>query len=294
MKMIPKRSLTMRDNMKVYKILFHILFILLPSSSLFAAGDETDDTLYAVAKIMVAVTLLSILLVVWLVLVYSEKNDTEGKIFKKPFSMFFELLTKSTPVEKEHEILLDHDYDGIRELNNRIPPWFHGLLWTTIIFAFVYMIRYHVAGSGNVQEEEYLEEIRLATVERQILIKTGAFLNEETVTVTGDPAALNSGKEIFIRNCAACHASDGGGLVGPNLTDDYWINGGGIKNIFKTIKYGVPQKGMISWQTQLNPTQIQEVSSYILNLHGTSPAVPKKPEGNKWEEAEEDTNKTGS
>jgi cytochrome c oxidase cbb3-type subunit 3 len=280
--------------MKVYKILFHILFILLPSSSLFAAGDETDDTLYAVAKIMVAVTLLSILLVVWLVLVYSEKNDTEGKIFKKPFSMFFELLTKSTPVEKEHEILLDHDYDGIRELNNRIPPWFHGLLWTTIIFAFVYMIRYHVAGSGNVQEEEYLEEIRLATVERQILIKTGAFLNEETVTVTGDPAALNSGKEIFIRNCAACHASDGGGLVGPNLTDDYWINGGGIKNIFKTIKYGVPQKGMISWQTQLNPTQIQEVSSYILNLHGTSPAVPKKPEGNKWEEAEEDTNKTGS
>ena len=136
--------------------------------------------------------------------------------------------------------------------------------------------------------DEYNEEIAIASAEKEALMKTGALINEETVTVLTDASALQSGKAIYDANCIACHANDGGGIVGPNLTDQYWINGGGIKNIFKTIKNGVPAKGMISWQTQLNPNQIQQVASYILSLHGTTPVNPKEPQGEIWNEEEKE------
>lgn len=267
-------------------LLFQIIFLF--QQNIFAAGEVLDK----VMPIMLAITILVIALTMWLSVVYSEKEDFDGKAFLEPFKKFTNMITKSTPIENEKDILLDHDYDGIKELDSKIPPWFSFLLYGTIVFAVIYMIRFHVIGSGNVQEEEYLEEMKQAQVERQILIKTGAFLNEETVTVTSDAGALSNGKDIFIKNCAACHANDGGGLVGPNLTDEYWINGGGIKNVFKVIKYGVPAKGMISWQTQLSPTQMQEVGSYILSLQGTQPANPKPIEGEKWVEPVEEETKS--
>ena len=194
------------------------------------------------------------------------------------------MLTKSTPIEREKDILFDHDFEGIKELDSTIPPWFAWLFILTIIFAAYYMIDYHIVGSGQVMAEEYNEEVRIASLEREALIKSGAFVNEETVTLLTDPAGLEAGKNIFQTNCIACHAADGGGIVGPNLTDDYWIHGGGIKNVFKVIKYGVVEKGMIAWQTQLNPNQMQEVASYVLSLHGTTPAAPKQPEGQIWVE----------
>src|SRR5690606_18158298 len=104
-----------------------------------------------------------------------------------------------------------------------------------------------------------------------------------------DAAALDAGKQIFNTNCVACHAGDGGGLVGANLTDDYWIHGGGIKNVFTVIKYGVTAKGMIAWQSQLNPRQIQDVASYVVSLHGKTPANPKQPEGTIWKETDSTT-----
>ena len=116
--------------------------------------------------------------------------------------------------------------------------------------------------------------------------KTGTFINAENVKLLTSPADLSSGKSIFEANCVACHRKDAGGLVGPNLTDDYWIHGGGIKNIFHTISEGVPQKGMISWKTQLNPKQIQEVASYVISLHGTNPENPNPPQGTIWKEDE--------
>jgi len=193
-------------------------------------------------------------------------------------------LTKSTPIEREEEIMFDHDFDGIKELDSKVPPWFSWLFILTIIFAIYYMLHYHVFGTGELMYEEYNQEVVAATLEREALMKSGAFVNENTVELLSEPSELEAGKAIFEANCIACHASDGGGIVGPNLTDKYWIHGGGIKNVFKVIKYGVVEKGMIAWQTQLNPNQMQEVASYVLSLQGTTPAAPKQPEGEIWEE----------
>jgi cytochrome c oxidase cbb3-type subunit III len=191
-------------------------------------------------------------------------------------------LSATTPIEKENDILLEHEYDGIRELDNKIPPWFSYLFYITIVFAIIYLLDYHVFSSGKVMFDEYSQEMRTAAIQRAELEKTGAFVNEKSVIALTDQSAILSGKKTFETNCIACHAAGGAGLVGPNLTDDFWIHGGGIKNIFTTIKYGVPAKGMISWQTQLNPKQMQEVASYILSIHGTNPPNAKAPQGDKY------------
>jgi cytochrome c oxidase cbb3-type subunit III len=178
--------------------------------------------------------------------------------------------------------LTDHEYDGIQELDNPAPAWFQFLFYFTIAFAIVYMINYHLTGKQNTSNDEYLQEMTIAQMQKDELIKTGALINESNVVALTDKADLDKGKEIFAANCVNCHAADGGGGVGPNLTDQNWIHGGGIKNIFTTIKYGVPAKGMITWQSQLNPKQIQQTASYVLTLQGTKPANPKAPEGSIW------------
>jgi cytochrome c oxidase cbb3-type subunit 3 len=279
----------MKPNRKFLILLAIIFLLLLGNSDLFAS--EGNTTLDSVMKTMLVVTIIMIAFVLWLTIVYSEKNDTEGKTFKAPLTALKKFLTKSTPIEKEQEILLSHNYDGIRELDNRIPPWFAMLFYGTIIWAAIYMVVFHVADDGQVQSKEYNVEIEQARLEREFLIRTGAFINEETVTLVSDAASLSEGKEIYIKNCASCHGQNGQGLVGPNLTDDFWIHGGGIKNIFKTIKYGVPTKGMISWETQLDPKKMQAASSYIITLYGTNPPNAKQPEGPKWK-AQTDSIKT--
>jgi mono/diheme cytochrome c family protein len=191
---------------------------------------------------------------------------------------------KVVPVAAAAEavLLTDHEYDGIRELDNPAPAWFQLLFYFTIAFAIVYMINYHMTGKQNTSNDEYLQEMTFAQMQKDELIKTGALINESNVVALTEKADLDKGKEIFAANCVNCHSADGGGGVGPNLTDQYWIHGGGIKNIFTTIKYGVPAKGMITWQNQMNPKQIQQVASYVLTLQGTKAANPKAPEGNIW------------
>lgn len=274
----------------INKTFFTFLLLLIDQSRLLAATEGGFD-LDNILKVMLIITLIVIALVMWLAVVYSERNDNYGNIFKQPLKVFTNYLTRLSPIEKEQELLLHHDYDGIRELDNKIPPWFHFLFYGTIVWGIIYMLVFHVFDDGQVQIKEYNAEIQRASVERQILIKSGVFLNEESVTELKDAATLAEGKEIFNKNCVACHGADGGGVVGPNLTDDFWIEGGGIKNIFKTIKYGVPAKGMISWQTQLDPKKMQAVASFIISLHGTKPANPKAPEGDKWEEPKSDSTK---
>lgn len=241
---------------------------------------------------IVAMFLIAIIIISFIAIVYYEGRKTlpeeDEALVKQPsaFARFRRFITKTTPVETEHELLLNHEYDGIRELDSQVPPWFLWLFYLTIAFAVFYMLDYHVFSSSPLQDEEYQLQVQQADIERAALMNSGAFLNEESVTLLTDPAALDAGKHIFTTNCVACHAADGGGLVGPNLTDDYWIHGGGIKNIFKVIKYGVVAKGMISWQSQLNPKQMQDVASYIISLHGTTPANPKQPEGTVWKESD--------
>jgi cytochrome c oxidase cbb3-type subunit 3 len=257
------------------------LFAQTASSTTAAAKPDFPESYYTILAIGFLTILIAIVMGFF---IFGMGEGKEKPVVVKD-SLVKKLLSKlsgSTPIEKEQDILLEHEYDGIKELDNKIPPWFSYLFYITIFFSVVYLLDYHVFGSGKVMQDEYNQEIKIAAIQRAELEKTGAFVNEATVSALIDAAEIGNGKKIFDANCVACHAAGGAGLVGPNLTDDYWIHGGGIKNIFKTIKYGVPAKGMISWQTQLNPKQIQEVSSYILSIHGTNPPNPKAPQGDKY------------
>jgi cytochrome c oxidase cbb3-type subunit III len=192
-------------------------------------------------------------------------------------------MVDSVPVDKEKDVLLDHDYDGIKELDNNLPPWWKYGFYFTIVFSFVYMLYYHASGSGKLQLDEYKAELAFAAQQKEERLKASADnVNEENVVILTDAEAIAHGKETFSKFCVACHKADGGGMVGPNLTDEYWIHGGGIKNVFKVITYGVPNKGMLSWQSQLSPKQIQQAASYILTLQGTNPQGGKEPQGEKW------------
>jgi cytochrome c oxidase cbb3-type subunit 3 len=192
-------------------------------------------------------------------------------------------LTKSEPIENEGLLLLDHDYDGIKELDNNLPPWWVYLFYAGIIFGVVYMVRYEILGADN-QETELKKELAQAKIEVAEYMKTAPdMMDEKTVTLLTDPADLALGKEIFTTNCAACHRADAGGQIGPNLTDDNWILGGGIKNLFHTITNGGRDgKGMIAWKGTLKPKEMQKVASYVLSLKGSNPKDPKAPDGEIW------------
>lgn len=188
----------------------------------------------------------------------------------------------ATPLNEEEKILITgHDYDGIHELDNRMPPWLQFLFVGTIVFAFGYVLYYHIFEMGNLQEAELQEELAMAEAQKLAYIeKMGASVDENSVTLLQDESVLKQGGVIFQEKCAACHAADGGGGVGPNLTDEYWLHGGDVKDVFKVIKYGVPEKGMISWEKQIPPADMQKVVSYIVvKLQGTTPAAPKEPQG---------------
>ena len=203
---------------------------------------------------------------------------------KQGWSALMQSLTDAKEVEHEEDILLDHDYDGIQELDNELPPWWVWLGYLTIFFAFAYTIRYHIMDTPN-QAQEYEIEMAEAKLEVEEYLKnTPDLVNLENVELLTDASSLEEGNKIFQTNCAACHTADGGGLIGPNLTDEYWILGGGIKDIYKTIANGGrPGKGMISWSSTIRPTQMQQVASFVLSLQGTTPQNPKAPEGDKVE-----------
>ena len=205
---------------------------------------------------------------------------------KKPapswYSNLMKQATKATPIEKEADVMLDHDYDGIRELDNSLPPWWVWGFAFTIAFSVVYLVRYHILGEPS-SKKEFEMAMADAKSEVEAFRKlAGESVDETNVVLIADAGRISSGKKIYETNCVACHAADGGGLVGPNLTDPNWIHGGGIVNVFKTIKYGVPEKGMISWKDQLSPSQMQDVASYVLSFQGKTPAAPKAPEGEVW------------
>ena len=191
--------------------------------------------------------------------------------------------TKSEVAVNEDQLLLDHDYDGIKELDNNLPTWWVYLFYGCIVFAAVYLVRFEIMGADN-QETEYKKEVAQAKLDIAEYKKTAPdLMDEKTVTLLTDPADLAIGKTIYTTTCVACHRADAGGQIGPNLTDDNWILGGGIKNVFHTIANGGRDgKGMIAWKTTLKPKDIQHVASYILSLKGSNPKEPKAAEGDIW------------
>ena len=195
----------------------------------------------------------------------------------------WEKLTGNKPIEKEGEIILDHNYDGIKELDNDLPPWWVYMFYATIVFAVVYLVRFHIYDDYD-QALEYEQEVAAANLAIEEYKKTAKDLvDATTVVLLTDAADLSAGKAIFESTCVACHMADGGGGIGPNLTDDHWILGGGIKNVFNTISEGGRDgKGMVSWKQTLKPVEMAQVASYVLTFQGTTPANPKAPEGDVW------------
>ena len=187
------------------------------------------------------------------------------------------------PIEEEHEIILDHNYDGIKELDNNLPPWWVYSFYISIVFAAVYLLRFHVFNGEN-QYDELETELADAKIAIDTYKKTAKNLVDvNTVTLLTEASDLSAGKTTFETNCVACHMVDGGGGIGPNLTDKHWILGGDIKSVFKTVSEGGRSgKGMIAWKQQLKPLEIAQVASYVLTFQGTTPANPKAPEGDLW------------
>lgn len=198
----------------------------------------------------------------------------------------YKKLLGSKPLEKESEIILDHNYDGIRELDNDLPPWWLYGFYISIVFAAVYLLRYHVFNGPN-QYDELETELVEAKAAIEAYKKTAkGLVDATTVTLLTDAADLSAGKTLYETNCVACHMADGGGGIGPNLADPYWILGGDIKSVFNTVSEGGRSgKGMIAWKQQLKPLEMAQVSSYVLNFQGTTPASPKDPEGDLWGES---------
>jgi cytochrome c oxidase cbb3-type subunit 3 len=185
------------------------------------------------------------------------------------------------PIEKDEltgdTIISGHEYDNIKELDNKLPKWWLWLFYICILFSAAYFVNYYILKTP-LQDEEYANEMKAAGEKYKNAPGKSALDTANLVALT-DESALAAGKAVFDKNCVVCHLAQGQGVVGPNLTDDYWIHGCSIKKIYATIYVGVPEKGMISWKDQLTPEQISQVSSYILTLRGTNPPNPKAPQG---------------
>ena len=173
--------------------------------------------------------------------------------------------------------LRSHNYDGIQEYDNDLPKWWLWLFWITIIFAVIYPFIYDF-GPGEFASETVDKEVsQLAS--KSSSAAGSAVTEEGLLKLVSDPDTLNKGQVIYTTRCFACHAEKGAGLIGPNLTDDYWIHGGKITDIHKTVSEGVLDKGMLSWKGQLTPDQLNSVVAFVWSLHGTNPPNGKAPQG---------------
>ncbi len=286
------------ENAGSSKVMMILLLFLSASNSLFAQAADVPQAAQPVNSYwglgafmfysMITVIALE-LIILWVL--YDNSMDLLGiRELKEAEAAKAEpsLLDKfnaSVPLEKEAEIMMDHEYDGIRELDNDLPPWWKYGFYITIFVSIIYMGYYHIWRSGKLQDAEYNEQMAQAKIEMEEYRKNASNLvDENNITLITDATSLESGKKVYIENCMACHGKNAEGGVGPNLTDDYWLHGGSLKDIFKSIKYGWPEKGMKSWEQDLGARQIHEITSYIKSLRGTNPANAKEKQGELYTE----------
>jgi cytochrome c oxidase cbb3-type subunit 3 len=283
---------------KIATLIFPFLIISggkIQAQDLTNGGMSTNTAFYIVAGFvfLIALIVLVVAVMVFRLLKFIVKQDAIKKAEEAGitlveeagwWSKFFVKANDLIPIEKEDTILLDHNYDGIRELDNHLPPWWKWLFYLSIVFAVVYMLGYHVIGNMPLPEEEYNNEMAIANEAALLRLANAPVENidQSNVVLVEDPEQLALGKKVYMSNCSQCHKDLGEGGIGPNLTDEYWIHGGSIGEIFTTIKVGIPAKGMISWASILSPTQMQNVTSYIVTLKGTNPPNAKAPQGDLY------------
>lgn len=271
-----------------------LLFALIAATA--SAQDTTSKATTSSGDSWLYWTTATVLLAIFFflaVVLYSANSvmKKEGKFTMSGWwaTMNRQFFTKAVPVEREADVLLDHDYDGIKELDNALPPWWKYGFYFTIAVAALYILRYHVWGTGPNPKQEYDQEMKVAAAQiEEFRKKAGDMVDEKTVTMA-DATGIAEGDKLFHSNCFACHGAKGEGGVGPNLTDNYWLHGGTINDVFKTIKYGYADKGMQSWQKMYSPGQIKNLASYVKSLAGTNPPNPKAPQGDLFAEGKTDS-----
>lgn len=254
-----------------------------------AISDPLLWIIYLVVGLLLVVTYLLYLVTIQLKkYAKGDLQSEEQKMYdKRPF---WEKIFQVKPVGTDKDTIIDEAHDGIYELDNPPPPWFMFLFYGTILIAVIYFVRFTVTGLGPTQAEEYVAEMQAAETQKvEALAEEGQSVDETTVVALTEAPEIEAGKKIYTQNCKVCHGDGGKGMDGngPNLTDEFWKHGGGAKNIFKTIKYGVVEKGMLAWDGNLTPKMMQQVTSYIISLEGSNPEGAKAPEGEKWTPEEE-------
>jgi cytochrome c oxidase cbb3-type subunit III len=288
-----------------------LMLLLLPAPAVFAQ-DATEITTKAAATIggmsssafylMIVIIFLELVVVIVMLiniklLIRKEKEkivveDIIAVEDSKQRLSWWDKLNKLRPVSQEAELDLGHEYDGIRELNNKLPPWWLYGFYLTIIFAVVYLWRFHVSHTGPSSQQEYeMSVVRADKKIKEYLKAKGDAVDENTVKMLTAVEDLEEGKAIYMKSCASCHTESGAGNVGPNLTDDFWLHGNDIKNVFKTIRYGI--NAMPQWQNSYSNKQMAQVSSYVKSLHGTNPANAKAPQGIEMKEVVAALDSTG-
>lgn len=288
-----------KDRIKKEKIIPVILLLLISSvanaqdaaaapAAAHTIVDGMSDTVFTLLALVVGVELLVILMLISALRVLTgiEKKARIKKVSEKKRINWLEKLNKTRTLDETSEAEEDmgHDYDGIRELNNPTPPWWRYGFYFSIVFAVVYLWRFHVSHAAPSQLEELqIAEAKAAAAKEAYLKNAANNIDENNVVLLKEAADIESGKKLFIASCGPCHGPEGQGVVGPNLTDSYWIHGGKVNEIFKTIKYGVPEKGMKSWKEDFSPKQLSQLTSFIKSIHGTKPANPKEQQGTLYD-----------
>ncbi len=282
-------------NLSSKYMLLPFLFLTTPlaAQTESSTGISQATAFYVVIGLLIIVSLLVILLAFNIVsllkaVVQKEMSPEKKASMEKEPSWFAKTWAKWNdlkPLEEEQDIMLDHDYDGIKELDNHLPPWWKALFYLSIVYAVIYLMVFHVFKSAPLQEEEYEIEMALAQAAKSNMEQTIVVdFDESNVPFNDDAEALADGKKFFEAQCGMCHKADGGGLAGPNLTDDYWKHGGSMTDIYNVIKNGVPNTAMISWESKLNPIRLQNVASYVKSLRGTNPPGALPPDGELYVE----------
>jgi len=271
-----------------------LLFLLLTGFGGIAHAQEATEMAAAATNkgmpgdIMLLLIIISLEFVIVLVLakmLFQFLNNKVAKPARKiQFKVLFQKLNQTVPVAEEHLLDLQHSYDGIRELDNKIPAWWRYAFYATMVFGVIYIYRMFVSETLPDQLTELDDANRIAAIQKAEYLKNAANNIDENNVVMLDATGIAEGEGLFMKNCQACHGDKGQGGVGPNLTDEYWLHKGGIKDVFYSIKYGWQEKGMKSWKEDFSPAQIAQLASFVKSLHGTKPAGGKEPQGIVYKE----------